>query len=153
MVIDLHAARERLIAHRLEQEAAAPIAAPLLGAALGLTPAMQRRLAACREGLATAGLVVEPFGPDAFRLVGVPPALVGHVPETLVEAAVAALEGGRGAPEVRAALACAAAAEGREPSADELRQLLAALDATGAGVRVRHGRVVVEERALLALLP
>ncbi|HEY1416276.1 MAG TPA: DNA mismatch repair protein MutL, partial [Myxococcaceae bacterium] len=99
-----------------------------------------------------AGIVVEPFGPDAFRLVGVPPALVGHRPEALVEAAVAALEGGQGAPEVRAALACAAATEGREPSADELRQLLAALDATEPGARVRHGRVVVEERAVLSLL-
>ena len=153
VVIDLHAARERVIAHRLEEESAVPVAAPLLGAALALTPTMQRRLAARREGLATAGLVVEPFGPDAFRLVGVPPALVGHGPEALVEAAVATLEGGHGAPEVRAALACAAAAEGREPSADELRQLLAALDASDSGVRVRHGRVVVEERALLTLLP
>jgi len=114
---------------------------------------MQRRLAARREGLGTAGLVVEPFGPDAFRLVGVPPALVAHAPESLVEAAVAALEGGHGAPEVRAALACVAAGLGREPSADELRQLLAALDAADPGAPVRHGRVVVEERAVLTLLP
>ena len=40
----------------------------------------------------------------------------------------------------------------REPSADEIRQLLAALDATDPGARVRHGRVVVEERAVLTLL-
>ena len=105
------------------------------------------------EELAGAGIVVEPFGPDAYRLVGVPPALVGHRPETLVEAALAALEGGQGAPEVRAALACAAATEEREPSAEEIRQLLAALDATDPGARVRHRRVVVEERAVLSLLP
>ncbi len=152
VVIDLHAARERVIAHRLEREAAAPAEAPLLGAALAVTPAMESRLAARREALAGVGLVVEPFGPDAFRLVGVPPALVGHRPEPLVEAAVAALEGGRGAAEVRAALACAAAGGGREPSADELRQLLAALDAADPAARVRHGRVVVEERAVLSLL-
>ena len=152
VVIDLHAARERVLAHRLEREAAAPVEAPLLGAALALTPAMESRLSARREALADAGIVVEPFGPDAFRLVGVPPPLVGHRPELLVEAAVAALEGGQGAPEVRAALACAAATEGREPSADELRQLLAALDATEPGARVRHGKVVVEERAVLSLL-
>ncbi len=77
VVIDLHAARERVIAHRLGAERAAPPAAPLVGA-LGLTAAMQRRLAARLEELATAGLVVEPFGPDAFRLVGVPPALVAQ---------------------------------------------------------------------------
>ena len=152
VVLDLHASRERVLAHRLEREAAAPGEAPLLGAALALTPAMQSRVSARLEALADAGVVVEPFGPDAFRLVGVPPALVGHRSEALVEAAVAAVEGGQGAAEVRAALACAAAAEGREPSADEIRQLLAALDATDPGARVRHRRVVVEERAVLALL-
>jgi DNA mismatch repair protein MutL len=152
VVLDLHAARERVLAVRLEREAAEPIQAPLLGAALALTPAMQSRVSARREALAAADIVVEPFGPDAFRLVGIPPALVGHRPEALVEAAVAAVEGGQGAAEVRAALACAAAAEGREPSADEIRHLLAALDATDPGARVRHRRVVVEERAVLALL-
>jgi DNA mismatch repair protein MutL len=152
VVLDLHAARERVLAHRLEREAAAPLAAPLLGAALALTPAMESRVAARREALAAGGLVVEPFGPDAFRLVGVPPALVGQRPEALVEAAVAALEGGQGGAEVRAALACAASAEARGPSADEIRQLLAALDATDPGTRVRHRRVVVEERAVLSLL-
>ena len=153
VVLDLHAARERVLAHRLEREADAPLQAPLLGAALVLTPAMETRLSARREELAGAGVLVEPFGPDAYRLIGVPPVLVGHRPETLVEAAVAALEGGQGAPEVRAALACAAASEGREPSAEEIRQLLAALDATDPGARVRHRRVVVEERAVLSLLP
>ena len=152
VVLDLHAARERVLAHRLEREAGAPVETPLLGAALALTPAMESRLAARLEALAGAGIVVEPFGPDAFRLVGVPKPLVGHRPETLVEAAVAALEGGQGAAEVRAALACAAAAEEREPSADEIRQLLTALDATDPGARVRHRRVVVEERAVLSLL-
>ena len=152
VLIDLHAARERVIAHRLEQEVGAPAQAPLLGAALALTPAMEGRLAPRREALVEVGLVVEPFGPDAFRLVGTPPALVGHRPEALVEAAVAALEGGQGAAEVRAAVACAAAAEAREPSAEEVRQLLAALDRTEPGARVRHGRVVVEERAVLQLL-
>jgi DNA mismatch repair protein MutL len=152
VVLDLHAARERVLAQRLEREAAAPLEAPLLGAALALTPAMESRVAARRDALAAGGLVVEPFGPDALRLVGVPPALVGQRPEALVEAAVAALEGGQGGAEVRAALACAAAAEAREPSADEIRQLLAALDATDPGARVRHPRVVVEERAVLSLL-
>jgi len=152
VVLDLHAARERVLAHRLEREAAQPVEAPLLGASLALTPAMEARLSARREALARAGVVVEPFGPDAFRLVGIPPALVGHRPEALVEAAVGALEGGQEAAEVRAALACAAAAEGREPSADEIRQLLAALDGTDPGARVRHGRVVVEERAVLSQL-
>ena len=152
VLIDLHAARERVLAHRLEREIGVAREAPLLGASLALTPAMEARLAARREALATVGLVVEPFGPDAFRLVGVSPALVGHRPESLVEAAVAVLEGGQGPPEVRAALACAAASEAREPSAEEIRQLLVALDATDAGVRARHGRVVVEERAVLSLL-
>ncbi|MGZ3446690.1 MAG: hypothetical protein ACXWLG_15435, partial [Myxococcaceae bacterium] len=64
-----------------------------------------------------------------------------------------ALEGGHGEAEVRAALACVAAGDAREPSADELRQLFTALDATDPGMRVRHGRVVVEERAVLTLLP
>jgi DNA mismatch repair protein MutL len=153
VVLDLHAARERVLAQRLEREATIPLEAPLLGAALALTPAMESRVSARLEQLAGAGLVVEPFGPDAYRLVGVPPALVSHRPEMLVEAAVAALEGGQGAPEVRAALACAAATQGREPSAEEIRQLLAALDASDPGARVRHGRVVVDERAVLSLLP
>jgi DNA mismatch repair protein MutL len=152
VVLDLHAARERVLAHRLEREADEPLQAPLLGAALALTTAMESRVSARREALAAAGIVVEPFGPDAFRLVGAPPALVGHRPEVLVEAAVAAVEGGQGTHEVRAALACAAAGEGHEPSADEIRLLLAALDTTDTGARVRHRRVVVEERAVLALL-
>jgi DNA mismatch repair protein MutL len=152
VVLDLHAARERVLADRLEREAGAPLEAPLLGAALALTPAMESRVSARREALAAEGIVVEPFGPDALRLVGVPPALVGQRPEALVEAAVAALEGGQGRAEVRAALACAASGEGREPSADEVRQLLSALDASDPGARVRHRRVVVEERAVLSLL-
>ena len=152
VVLDLHASRERVLAHRLHREAGAPSEAPLLGAALALTPVMEARLASRLPALAEAGLIVEPFGPDAFRLVGLPPALVGHRPEALVEAGVAALEGGQEAVEVRAALACAAAAETREPSADEIRQLLIALDETDPGARVRHARVVVEERAILSLL-
>ena len=153
VVIDLHAARERVIARRLAEDAGSPLAAPLAGAALGLTPAMQRRLAAQLEDLPAAGLVVEPFGPDAFRLVGVPRPLVGCAPEALVEAAVGALEGGHREAEVRAALACVAAGGDREPSADELRQLLGALDAAEPHAPVRHGRVVVEERAVLMHLP
>src|SRR5262249_10247940 len=72
------AARGRVLAPRLRREAGSPPDAPLLGAALALTPAMEARLASRLPALAIAGLIVEPFGPDAFRLVGVPPALVGH---------------------------------------------------------------------------
>ena len=152
VLIDLHAARERLVAHRLQAERDVPAQAPLLGSALALAPALLPRVRAQQEALGTAGLTLEPFGPDALRLLALPRALVGHRPEPLLQAVLEALEAGGGPEDARAALACAAAREDREPSADEVRALLGALDDADPSVRVRHGRVVVEERAVLSLL-
>jgi DNA mismatch repair protein MutL len=150
VVLDLHAARERVLSTRMSTGSAG--AAPLLGGALDLAPAVQAALLARREALAEVGLVLEPFGPEALRLVRCPEVLVGHRPEPLLEAALAALEA-RASPEgVRAALACAAAEERREPSEHELRGLLAELDAAEPSVPVRHRRVVVQETSLPTLL-
>jgi DNA mismatch repair protein MutL len=153
VVLDLHAARERVLATRLGTEAGRRGAAPLLGGALELSRAVQAAVAERRAALAEVGFVLEPFGPEAFRLVSCPEALVGHRPEPLVEAALEALGGRAGLDRVRAAVACAAAGEVREPSEEELRALLGALEGADASAPVRHPRVVVQETPLPALLP
>ena len=151
VVLDLHAARERVLATRLSTDGTG--AGPLLGGALDLTPATQAALIARRQALGEAGLVLEPFGPEAVRLVRCPAVLVGHRPEPLLQAALAALEA-RASPEaVRAAVACAAAEERREPSEHELRALLTELDAADPAAPARHRRVVVQETSLPTLLP
>jgi DNA mismatch repair protein MutL len=151
VVLDLHAARERILATRMSANAAG--AAPLLGGTLDLAPPVLAALLARRQALAEVGWVLEPFGPEALRLVSCPEVLVGHRPGPLLEAALAALEA-RASPEgVRAAVACAAAEERREPSEDELRRLLAELDAAEPSAPVRHRRVVVQETSLPTLLP
>jgi DNA mismatch repair protein MutL len=153
VVLDLHAARERILATRLDREQAGAKTVPLLGAALALPSALEPRIRQRTEELERVGLRLEPFGPGALRLLAVPPALLVHRPEALVEAAVEALEKGLGPAQVRGALACAAAEEGRVPSDAELRSLLGELEASDPELPVRHGRVVLQETPLLTLLP
>src|SRR5262249_53574966 len=87
--LGLHAARERVLATRLSKAGGG--VAPLLGGALDLTPPTQAALLARRQALAEVGLLLEPFGPEALRLVRCPEVLVGHRPEPLLQAALAAL--------------------------------------------------------------
>jgi len=153
VVLDLHAARERILATRLARERPGATTAPLLGAALAMPSGLEARTRQRTEELERVGLHLEPFGPGALRLLTVPQALLAHRPQVLVEAAVEALEQGLGPAQVRGALACAAAEEGRVPSDAELRSLLGELEDSDAGLPVKHGRVVLQETPLLTLLP
>jgi DNA mismatch repair protein MutL len=153
VVLDLHAARERILATRLDREPVEAETAPLLGAALELAPDVEARARRQTEALHRIGLRLEPFGPGALRLVAVPSALVAHRPEPLVEAAVEALEKGLQPAQVRASMACMAAGGGRVPSDAELRSLLGELEASDPELPVKHGCVVVQETPLLTLLP
>jgi DNA mismatch repair protein MutL len=153
VVLDLHAARERVLAARLDRELPRVGNVPLLGAALALRPDLEPRARRLSGALRGVGIGVEPFGPGALRLVAVPPTLVGHPPESLVEAAVEALEAGRNPSQVRGALACVAAGDGHLPSEGELRALLGELEQSDPRLPVTHGQVVIQETPLLALLP
>src|SRR5262249_13619394 len=92
-VLDLHAAGARVVATRLGSESGRRGVSPLLGGALDLPPAVQAALVDRQSALAEVGLVLEPFGPEALRLVRCPEALVGQRPEPLLEAALRALGG------------------------------------------------------------
>jgi DNA mismatch repair protein MutL len=152
VVIDQHAAHERVMLHQLMQ-------APLshLGAAqlrltpqiIELTPARAQALAAHTESLTEFGFEVEPFGGDSFAVKQVPDAL-GKVDlqRLLEDVSDDIADGGTGAPArdvvelALATMACHSAIRSGDPlSPYEMRELLHALDRVDFSV-CAHGRPV-----------
>jgi DNA mismatch repair protein MutL len=147
-MIDQHAAHERVLFDRLDQQLSQGSAArqPLLEpASLGLTPGQMLALEENGELLAGMGFQVEPFGTGAclIRAVpalprsGEPVELVGEVLRELE----ALLEPDAARERALAALACKAAVKaGQTLDVQEMRELVAQLERTLRPSTCPHGR-------------
>ncbi|MGV6872680.1 DNA mismatch repair endonuclease MutL [Pseudochelatococcus sp. B33] len=159
VIVDQHAAHERLVYERLKRErAAAGIARQLMliPEVVELDPSEADRLLAHADILASLGLVVEGFGAGAVAVQEVPAALVGgdikglvrDVADTLTEWGDArALE--ERLDHVLATMACHGSVRaGRRLRPDEMNALLREMESTPFSGQCNHGRPTYVELKL-----
>jgi DNA mismatch repair protein MutL len=159
VVIDQHAAHERVVFERLRAARTGPAPSQPLLLPLQLELSAQEMAAleageggdAARAVLDRHGLVIEPFGDRTALVKAVPPGLDAKKAKEIVRDALAELgrDGGTGALDDRvdrlcARLACHAAIRaGDVLSPESVRALLTDLDAIDLGAHCPHGRPVV----------
>ena len=159
MIVDQHAAHERLVYERMKSEMAeggVARQALLLPEVVELDPAEAERVAAKAEELAALGLVVEPFGPGAI-LVREVPALLGEtdaaglvrdIADDLAENGQALALKERLA-DVCSTMACHGSVRaGRRLTAPEMNALLRQMEATPHSGQCNHGRPTYVELKL-----
>ncbi|MET0272908.1 MAG: DNA mismatch repair endonuclease MutL [Phenylobacterium sp.] len=159
VIVDQHAAHERLVYERMKAEMAQGGVARqglLLPEVVELDPAEAERVCARAEELAALGLVLEPFGPGAV-LVRETPALLG---ETDVQGLVRDIaddlaENGQALAlkerleEVCSTMACHGSVRaGRRLSAPEMNALLRQMETTPHSGQCNHGRPTYVELKL-----
>jgi len=159
VIVDQHAAHERLVYERMKHEMAdggVARQALLLPEVVELDPAEADRVAAKAEELAALGLMLEPFGPGAV-LVRETPALLG---ETDVQGLVRDIaddlaENGQAlALKERLEAVCSTMAchgsvrAGRRLTATEMNALLRQMEATPHSGQCNHGRPTYVELKL-----
>ena len=151
VIVDQHAAHERLVYERLKAEAArgpVPRQALLLPEVVELDPGEAARVAEAAPALAGLGLVVEPFGPGAVLVRETPAALGGADAVALVRdvADDLAEHGAALALEERLLAVFASAAcrgsvrAGRRLNAAEMNALLREMERTPLAGQCNHGR-------------
>ena len=159
VVVDQHAAHERLVYERMKaQMAEGSVArqALLVPAVVQLDPAEADRVASVADDLAELGLILEPFGAGAI-LVRETPALLGDtdveglirdIADDLAETGqTLALRERLG--EVCSTMACHGSVRaGRRLNADEMNALLRQMEATPHSGQCNHGRPTYVELKL-----
>ena len=151
VIVDQHAAHERLVYERMKQHLAAggvPRQALLLPEVIDLSPAEAARVAARAEELAELGLVLEGFG-DGAVLVREVPAMLGDgdvkglvrdLADDLAEFD-AALSLKEKLEHVCGTMACHGSVRaGRRLTLDEMNALLRQMEATPHSGQCNHGR-------------
>ncbi len=152
LVVDQHAADERVIYNRLMERSSEPRTLELLQPVpLELSPVERAALAAEHERLAAAGFDVEPFGGDSWILRGVPEVLgVGRGLDVLMrslaseesECTASAAHDARA--RIMARVAChAAVTAGVTLTAERMNEVLASLWGTASPSTCPHGRPTV----------
>ena len=153
ILIDQHAAHERVTLHRFMKDfrarlgAAQRLLTPLI---VELTPARAAALSPRLDVLSDVGLEVEDYGNHAFAVKAVPPGLKEReVPALIVDVADDLAAGGRGlngrdlAEHVLATMACHNSIRSNHTlSVYEMREMLKALDGVDYAV-CAHGRPVI----------
>jgi DNA mismatch repair protein MutL len=159
VVVDQHAAHERLVYERMKAEMAAGGVARqalLLPEVVDLDPAEAERVASRADELAALGLVIEPFGPGAI-LVRETPALLGDTDAAGLIRDIAddlAENGSTLALTERLQAVCSTMAchgsvrAGRRLSAAEMNALLRQMEATPHSGQCNHGRPTYVELKL-----
>jgi DNA mismatch repair protein MutL len=159
VIVDQHAAHERLVYERLKQQrAAAGVERQMLliPVVVDLDPPRLNALSGAMEELAALGLLLEPFGPGAV-LVREAPSVLGKVDhKRLVEdiADLLAEEGDsraltRRLDHVLATCACHHSVRaGRRLSAAEMNALLREMETTPGAAQCNHGRPTYVELKL-----
>jgi DNA mismatch repair protein MutL len=152
VLVDQHAAHERLVLERLRaaggDASAAPAQAMLLPEVVELDEPDCDRLEAAAEDLARFGLVIERFGPAAVLVRAVPAALGKGDPHALVRDVAddlarngASLLVGERLDLVLATMACHGSVRaGRVLSVAEMNALLREMEATPRSGQCNHGR-------------
>ncbi|MBP0578028.1 DNA mismatch repair endonuclease MutL [Labrys sp. LIt4] len=151
VIVDQHAAHERLVYERLKRERAAAGAKSqllLIPEVVDLDPADVERLTAASEDLAALGLVVEPFGPGALLVRATPAALGSTNPAALIrDLADGFAEWGseivleRRLDHVAATMACHGSVRaGRRLLPAEMDALLREMEVTPNSGQCNHGR-------------
>ncbi len=160
VIVDQHAAHERLVYERLKRErAASGIARQLLliPEVVELDPVEADRVLAEAETLASLGLVVEEFGPGALLVREVPSVLAGGRIKALVQDVADALAewgAGAGAVEERldtvlSRMSCHGSIRaGRRMKPEEMNALLREMEATPLSGQCNHGRPTYVELKL-----
>jgi DNA mismatch repair protein MutL len=162
VVIDQHAAHERLRFHQLREAFRArkpQLQSFLFPATVELPLAEARVLADHLEEVRVVGFDAEPFGGTTFALKAVPAPLVGCDYRVILSDLASELmqvEKGRAfesaMEEVLATMACHSAVRAHQSlSSEESRALLDALDAIDFNSRCPHGRPVAAQIPLLEL--
>jgi DNA mismatch repair protein MutL len=159
VIVDQHAAHERLVYERMKRELATGRVATqplLIPEVVELDPSDVERIATRADELAELGLVIESFGPDAV-LVREAPALLGAADlKALVRDLVddiaetgAALSLKEKLDEVSATLACHMSVRaGRRLTAEEMNALLREMEQTPHSGQCNHGRPTYVELKL-----
>jgi DNA mismatch repair protein MutL len=159
VIVDQHAAHERLVLEKLKAQRAANDVAmqPLLvPEVINLDAASVERFAAAGDELAQAGLVLEPFGPDAVVVREVPALLAGAKIANLVNDLANDLDTiGEGLSlnerfeNLLATMAChASVRSGRRLKSEEMNALLRDMEATPFSGQCNHGRPTYVELSL-----
>ncbi|HEY1881163.1 MAG TPA: DNA mismatch repair endonuclease MutL [Caulobacteraceae bacterium] len=159
VIVDQHAAHERLTYERMKAELEAGGVARqalLIPEVVDLDPAEAERVAERAKELASLGLVLEPFGPGAV-LVRETPALLGEtdaaalvrdIADDLAEHGAALALSERLA-EVCSTMACHGSVRaGRRLTAEEMNALLRRMEATPHSGQCNHGRPTYVELKL-----
>jgi DNA mismatch repair protein MutL len=149
VVVDQHAAHERLVYERMKTEMEE-------GGVVDLEPAEAERIVAHAEALARFGLIVEPFGPGAV-LVRETPALLGETDAAGLVRDIAddLAEGGEALAlrerleEICSTMACHGSVRaGRRLTGAEMNALLRQMEATPHSGQCNHGRPTYVELKL-----
>ena len=159
VIVDQHAAHERLVYERLKRERAERGIARqmmLIPAIIELDPVDAEKLLERAELLASLGLVIESFGPGAIAVTEMPSALAGgdlhHLIRDLVDGfeewgAALTLEGRLD--HVLATFACHHSVRaGRRMKPEEMNALLREMEATPNSGQCNHGRPTYVELKL-----
>ena len=159
VIVDQHAAHERLVYERLKNERALQAVKRqllLIPQIIDLDPVDAARLAEKAGLLAELGLVIEPFGPGAVAVVEVPAALAGGNIAALIRDLCDTLDewGSTQALEKRldhvlATFACHHSVRaGRRLRPEEMNALLREMEATPFSGQCNHGRPTYVELKL-----
>jgi DNA mismatch repair protein MutL len=151
VVVDMHAAHERIVYERLKAGAAAqhmPTQALLIPATFAATPAEHALAETHAETLHALGLDVSPFGPQTLAVRSLPAALLQADPVDLVRSVLADLaevEASslvvRARDDVLASMACHGAVRAnRRLTLEEMNALLRQMEATERADQCNHGR-------------
>jgi DNA mismatch repair protein MutL len=151
VVVDMHAAHERIVYERLKAGAAAremPTQALLIPATFAATAAEIALVESHAEALLDLGLDVASFGPQILAVRSVPAALLQADPVELARAVLADLADvdasrlvERARDEVLGTMACHAAVRAnRQLTLEEMNALLRQMEATERADQCNHGR-------------
>lgn len=150
VIVDQHAAHERLVYERLKAQAAAGIArqALLIPEIVELPPADAARILAIADDLADLGLVIEPFGGGAIAVRETPamlaqldaPALIRDILDDLADQGASDRLRAR-IDAVLSSMAChGSVRSGRRMTAEEMNALLRDMERTPKSGQCNHGR-------------